>query len=58
MSLTDDLNEPLSDAEITRRKALLTLGGGALTVAGLGTAITTVAMPPSSSNLATCPTDT
>ncbi|MBI3098592.1 MAG: Rieske (2Fe-2S) protein [Planctomycetes bacterium] len=42
MSLTDDLNEPLSDAEVTRRKLLLALGGGALAAAGLGAAITTL----------------
>lgn len=40
MSLTDDLNEPLSEAEITRRKVLMALGGGAVAAAGLGASVT------------------
>ncbi len=40
MALVDDLNEPISEREITRRRALLTLGGGALGVASLGGIVT------------------
>ena len=40
MPLVDDLNQPLSESEESRRRALMVLGGGALAVAGLGTVIT------------------
>jgi cytochrome b6-f complex iron-sulfur subunit len=40
MALIDDLSIPLEDREMSRRRALLLLGGGALAAAGLGTAIT------------------
>jgi cytochrome b6-f complex iron-sulfur subunit len=40
MPLEDDLSLPTSDEEMARRKILTLLGTGALTVAGLGTAIT------------------
>jgi cytochrome b6-f complex iron-sulfur subunit len=40
MPLDDDLSLPTSDEEWARRKILTLLGTGALTVAGLGTAIT------------------
>ena len=42
MPLVDDLQQPIAMHEITRRRALLTLGGGALAVAGLGAAVTLV----------------
>ena len=42
MPLIDDLNEPVSAEEMTRRRALAAIGGGALGVAGLGTLITGV----------------
>jgi cytochrome b6-f complex iron-sulfur subunit len=41
MPLDDDLSLSVSDDEIARRKMLAVLGVGALSVAGLGTAITT-----------------
>ncbi len=40
--LCDDLMVPLSDEELSRRKALGLLGGGALALAGLGTGIAAV----------------
>lgn len=40
MPLVDDLNEPLSERELSRRRFLLALGTGALGVAALGTAVT------------------
>ncbi|MFQ5654387.1 MAG: ubiquinol-cytochrome c reductase iron-sulfur subunit [Planctomycetota bacterium] len=40
MAIVDDLHQPLSEAEAARRRFLLSLGGGALTVAGLGTLVT------------------
>jgi cytochrome b6-f complex iron-sulfur subunit len=40
MPLADDLSLPTSEEELARRKVLTLLGTGALTVAGLGTAIT------------------
>jgi cytochrome b6-f complex iron-sulfur subunit len=40
MPLVDDLNEPLSEEELSRRRFLLALGTGALTLAGLGTVAT------------------
>ncbi len=40
--LCDDLLLPLSDEELSRRKALGLLGGGALAIAGLGTAIAAI----------------
>jgi cytochrome b6-f complex iron-sulfur subunit len=39
MPLDDDLSFPTSDTEMARRKVLMLVGTGALTVAGLGTAI-------------------
>jgi nitrite reductase/ring-hydroxylating ferredoxin subunit len=42
MPLIDDLREPVSEEEVTRRRALAAIGGGALAVAGLGTLITGV----------------
>ena len=42
MALIDDLSEPTSEKELSRRRMLLTLGGGALVVAGLGTLATSV----------------
>ena len=40
--LCDDLILPLSEEELTRRKALGLIGGGALALAGLGTAVAAV----------------
>ncbi len=40
MPLVDDLDQPLSENEMSRRRALMTLGAGALSVAGIGTLIT------------------
>jgi len=42
MALVDDLSEPISEREITRRRALLTIGGGALGVAGFGGIVTMI----------------
>lgn len=42
MPLIDDLKVPLDDAEQSRREFLSLLGGGAIAVASLGTAITSV----------------
>jgi cytochrome b6-f complex iron-sulfur subunit len=42
MSLVDDLKLPLTDADLERRRFLGMVGSGALVVAGIGTAITTV----------------
>jgi cytochrome b6-f complex iron-sulfur subunit len=40
MALVDDLNRPITEREISRRRALLTLGAGALGVASLGGMVT------------------
>ncbi len=40
MPLVDDLSDPLPEPEMSRRRALASIGGGALTVAGLGTLVT------------------
>ncbi|MHC4859958.1 MAG: hypothetical protein ACYTDY_07680, partial [Planctomycetota bacterium] len=40
MPLVDDLSLPISEREMSRRRALLAIGGSALGVAGLGTLIT------------------
>jgi cytochrome b6-f complex iron-sulfur subunit len=40
MALIDDLAQPVPDGEMTRRRALLALGSGALAAAGLGTIVT------------------
>jgi cytochrome b6-f complex iron-sulfur subunit len=40
MPLVDDLDQPLSEKEAARRRALVAIGGGALTIAGLGAGIT------------------
>jgi cytochrome b6-f complex iron-sulfur subunit len=40
--LVDDLSLPLTEEELSRRKFLSLVGSGALTVAGLGTAVTTL----------------
>ena len=42
MALVDDLDQPIPEQEITRRRALLTLGGGALAVGGLGAVVTLI----------------
>ncbi len=42
MPLVDDLLEPVSEKELSRRRLLLAVGGGALGVAGLGTLVTGV----------------
>jgi cytochrome b6-f complex iron-sulfur subunit len=40
MALVDDLNQSVPEGELTRRRTLLLLGGGALTAAGIGTVVT------------------
>lgn len=40
MPLIDDLRQPLPEDELSRRRLLTMLGGGALTVAGAGTIVT------------------
>jgi Rieske Fe-S protein len=42
MPLVDDLSLPLTEAELSRRKFLALVGSGALTVAGVGTAVTSL----------------
>jgi cytochrome b6-f complex iron-sulfur subunit len=42
MALVDDLNRPITEREISRRRALLTLGAGALGVASLGGMVTLI----------------
>jgi cytochrome b6-f complex iron-sulfur subunit len=42
MPLSDDLSLPTSEEELARRKVLTLIGTGALTIAGLGSAITTL----------------
>jgi cytochrome b6-f complex iron-sulfur subunit len=42
MPLVDDLSLPLTEEELSRRKFMALVGSGALTVAGLGTAVTTL----------------
>jgi Rieske Fe-S protein len=42
MPLVDDLSLPLSEEELSRRKFMALVGSGALVVAGVGTAATTI----------------
>jgi Rieske Fe-S protein len=42
MTLCDDLLLPLDDEELSRRRALGLIGGGALAIAGIGTAVAAV----------------